>query len=390
MGSPVASVLRSFHINQARNFIKSVSFRVHPRFSRASVRLALFFLLARVLCAAEPQGAATAEGSTSSEPPPPAAVAVSESQSAYAASIARLEPMDTTGLNPDLVTVLSGYYRNSFTSSEHWEQIESIRFDGTLELPNGSLRFTAFKKKPDYCKIVIFAPNGGRIVMAYDGQDAWQFNTLQPDAQPTDLDPLEALNFIRDATTGGHLLYPLIPDKQIELVGAASLNGRRHYELLVTLPDGEPIRSLLDMTTYAEAQQTTVNHVNGQTEVTTHSDFREIDGVRFPFVSTLTVEGEQMHQSRIDRVQVNLGVMPWMFSRSSGAALPGGSSPAGSKASHSPSRGSPSLPSSPAVDTLRLGASSLDSWSTESVFQIDPTTFSEQEAADILQQIGNE
>ena len=361
-----------------------MSFRVHPRFSRSAVKIALFFLLARVLSAAEPQGAATAEGSTSSEPPPPAAVAVSESQSPYAASIARFEPMDTTGLNPDLVTVLSGYYRNSFTSQKHWEQVESIRFDGTLELPNGPLRFTAFKKKPDYCKIVIFAPNGGRIVMAYDGQDAWQFNTLQPDAQPTDLDPLEALNFIRDATTGGHLLYPLIPGKQIELVGAASLNGRRHYELLVTLPDGQPIRSLLDMTTYAEAQQTTVNHVSGQTEVTTHSDFREVDGVRFPFVSTLTVEGEQMHQSRLDRVQVNLGVMPWMFSRSSGAALPGGSYPQSTKTT---SNQLPQIPKMPAEASLRFGRATADPWSTQSAFEIDPNAFSEEEAADLVQEL---
>jgi hypothetical protein len=271
--------------------------------------------------------------------------------------------MSTRGLDSSLASVLGKYYKNTFTNDSTWEKIQSIRFDGTLHLPQGVLRFTAFKKKPDYCKVIIFAPNGARIVMAYDGQDAWQFTTTQLTPQkaeqssgaseltaslPTsplgdkaeqksttpEIHPLsprmtsslmpaaEALNFIRDATTGGHLLYPGIEGKKIELLGITTRDGQRFYELEVTLPDGQQLSSQLNGT-YTEVRQVTTNNVNGDQEVITHSDFREIEGVRIAFSSTLTVGGQQAHQSRIYKMQTNLGLMPWMFSRPSGAYIPG-------------------------------------------------------------------
>lgn len=295
----------------------------------------------------------------------------------YAESIQRLQPMGLSGLEPGLTNVLRNYYKNTFTDAVTWSRIESIRFDGALHLPQGVLRFTAFKKKPDYTKVVIFAPNGGRVVMAYDGQDAWQLNTLQssradwsgyaeslrdqPVAAPSSLPlvapsiprsdnttppeeqsasthhssgvihhssaipmpPAEALNFIRDATTGGHLLYPEIEGKTIELLGVAMVDGQRLYDLQVTLPDGQVIRSFLDPTSFLEVRQVTTNHLSGDEEVLTHSDFRTINGVRIPFTTTRSVDGQQVHQSRLYTVQTNLGVMPWMFSRPSGDYLPG-------------------------------------------------------------------
>jgi hypothetical protein len=229
--------------------------------------------------------------------------------------------MDTTGLGYGISNVLRNYYRHNFTDSKTWQQLESIRFDGTLHLAQGVVRFTAFKKKPDHCKVVIFASNGGRIVMAYDGADAWQLNTLQPEAQAIAMPEAEALNFIRDATTGGHLLYPLIEGKTITLAGTADVDGQRAYHLQIQLPDGQQVQSFLDMTSFAEIRQITTNNLNGDEEVITHSDFRQIDGICVPFISTLTVDGQQIHQVRMYNVQTDIGVMPWMFARPAGANL---------------------------------------------------------------------
>jgi DNA-binding NarL/FixJ family response regulator len=239
----------------------------------------------------------------------------------YQASIERITPMDTEGLDSGLASVLRNYYQRNFISEENWALVESLRFDGILQLPQGELRFTAFKKKPDLCKIVIYARNRGRVVMSYDGKDAWQLNTAQSDnaeaVQPTDMPTDEALNFIRDATTGGHLLYPRIAGKKMELLGTTSFDGVRTYQILVTLPDGDQIRSYLDINTFAEVRQITINHVTGYEELTIHSDFRQIDGINVPFLSTLTIDGKQIHQTRIDRVQFGVGLTAWMFSRPS-------------------------------------------------------------------------
>jgi hypothetical protein len=313
--------------------------------------------------------------------------------------------MDTTGLEPRLANVLRNYYRKTFTDPVIWSRTESIRFDGTLHLPQGVLRFTAFKKKPNYTKVVIFAPNGGRLVMAYDGTDAWQLKTIRraipskaapapmpvepsdqaephrPDpgsriSQPIPMPPAEARNFIRDATTGGHLLYPLIEGKKIELLGVAKVDGDRLYELQVTLPDGQVIRSYLDPTSFLEVRQVTVNNLSGDEEVITHSDFHKIDGVRIPFTSTLHIDGEPIHQSRLDKVETNLGVMPWMFSRPSGDYLPGASEPAAQPgdADFRPPEDSAVHPGVPSGSRQWVPAEP-DIWATDSFFDIETMKF---------------
>ncbi|MDQ8194434.1 hypothetical protein QEH59_08350 [Coraliomargarita sp. SDUM461004] len=289
-----------------------------------------------------------------------AAESVQPAESDYLVSIERVQPMDTTGLDSGLATVLRNYYQRSLGGLENWQLLESLRFDGTLQLPQGALRFTAFKKKPNLCKVVIYV-RGERVVMSYDGRDAWQLNTLQGDGQPMDMPPADALNFIRDATTTGHLLYPLIAGKTISLLGTADVEGQRAYHLHAQLPDGQEIQYFLDMTTFKEIRQIVINNVTGAEEVTTHSDFRTIEGIRIPFTSVLTIGGKQVHQSQLDRVQVNLGLTPWMFKR---PAVP-------SKLTEPPPQ--PSVEPLLNVDLIQPN-SSFQSQSAPSFFEVDPLT----------------
>jgi uncharacterized radical SAM superfamily Fe-S cluster-containing enzyme len=221
--------------------------------------------------------------------------------------------METEGLHSKLRYLLREYYRLSFGGIENWEQVESFRFEGRLHMPQGTLDFVAFKKKPDYCKIVL---NQGRdqIVMAYDGTDAWQLNTMES-SDPVAMPSLEALNFIRDAPTAGHLLYPTLPGKQIELLGMRMVEGHACYELQVTLPNGQQVTYAIERTNFVERQQRVVNAVSGAVEVTTHSELQKVQGVWVPMVSRMETEGVFTHEVRMKSVEINTGVMPWMFAR---------------------------------------------------------------------------
>lgn len=241
----------------------------------------------------------------------------------YRQAIERLDPMETEGLNSNLAYVLKKYYEWTFESADTWERVQSLRFDGILTLPNGSARFVAFKKKPDYSKVVLLLPGDARMVMAYDGEDAWTINTALPGAQPSAMPKEEARDFIRDATASGHLLYPIMIGKQIDMLGMADVEERTCYKLVVTLPSGDRMVSYLDTSNFAERKQTVTNSLTGAKEHTTFSDFRRIEGVRFPFASIKEVEGEWVHRVEIKRIQLNLGIMPWMFQRPSGAYIPG-------------------------------------------------------------------
>ena len=241
----------------------------------------------------------------------------------YREAIVAYEPMDLDGLSDLRVSgILRDYYAASFGGWESWQEIQSFRFEGVLRMPQGAINFVAFKKKPDYCKVVLFVGNDARIVMSYDGADAWQLNTIES-TEPSAMPPLEALNFIRDAPTAGHLHYPTLPGKQVELVGERQVGEYRCYDLRVTLPDGQQVAYAIRRLTFVERQQTIVNAITGATEVTTHDRIERIDGVMIPMKSTMTINGEFVHSVEMRSVEANCGVMPWMFARPSGAYVPG-------------------------------------------------------------------
>lgn len=250
-------------------------------------------------------------------------VETGEEPESYRELIRNLGPMETGGLDPNLAIILQKYYDRTFGGFGNWRKIQSVRFDGLLHLPQGTARFIAFKKKPDYCKVVLLLGSGARVVMAFDGEDAWQLNTSKPNAEPASMPDEEARNFIRDATIGGHLLYSSISGKQINNLEVIQLNGLRCYMIEQVLPNGQRILSALDVGNLAERRQTTFNAVSGMEEVTTFSKFREIEGVRFPFASVMESGGEVVHRVEMLDIQVNVGAMPWMFQRPSGAYIPG-------------------------------------------------------------------
>lgn len=231
---------------------------------------------------------------------------------AVEAPLAR-NPMETEGLDPKLARILRNYYRRTFSSLEQWEQLQSVTFEGLLQLPEGQARFTAHKKKPNLYKVVLHHPLGMRMVMSYDGEAAWQLNFDGQDRQPVAMPAAEALNFIRDAPMGGHLLDPLLPGKQIEQGELIQVDGRTCYELIITTPSGQRIRSAIDIIDYAERQQVTVNHVNGLEEKTIYSDFRVIDGMRFPFANRMESGGKEMHRVEMLEIRMNAGLIQSMF-----------------------------------------------------------------------------
>lgn len=227
------------------------------------------------------------------------------------------DPMDTEGLNPQLSRILKNYYRRTFTSLENWERLQSVTFEGILHLPEGPVPFTAHKKKPDWSKVVFRNPKGERIVMSYDGEQTWQSNFGSSNRSPSPMPEAEAKNFIRDASISGHLLDPLAEGKRIEFKGIIDVEERKCFEIEVTLPDGQRILSAIDILEYAERQQITINNVNGEEERFRYDDFRTINGVRFPFSSTLESGGKVLHRVEMLEIRLNAGLIRSMFQPSS-------------------------------------------------------------------------
>lgn len=231
------------------------------------------------------------------------------------------EAMNTATL-PEMIAIpLDRYYIQAFGGQTNWAAVQSIRFDGILHLPQGKIRFIAFKKKPNLCKIVIFGEGSARMIMAYDGKDAWQLLNAESD-DPVDMPELEALNFIRDAEIGGNLMYPNFPGKRIERLPDRGLDGVDCVILQVTRPDGQQVEYALDSKHLTERRMVVTNAQTGLREVTTHSDFQQVAGLQVPFRSVMHSEGKWVHEVQMLRAQVNTGVVSWMFQRSAATYIP--------------------------------------------------------------------
>jgi len=230
-------------------------------------------------------------------------------------------PMDVEGIEDSLANILERHYRSSFGGPENWAAIESFKFDGRLSMADGrALDFVALKKKPALCKVELTGPTGEKLVMGYDGRDAWQLATAA-DPAPVDMPGGEALNFIRDAVTSNHLLYPKLPGKTIRLTGSERVGEELCYLLEVRLPNGQTIEYALDAGDFTERRRRVVNAQTGLTETILQFDHERIERVAVARRSELYVGGEPEHTILLESVRMNTGVTRWMFSRDSAKYL---------------------------------------------------------------------
>jgi hypothetical protein len=229
----------------------------------------------------------------------------------------RLDPMDVSGLERSLANVLERYYAATFGGPENWADVESMHYEGVLSMDGQELDFAAFKKRPNLTRVRLTGANGARLTSGFDGQDAWQLIETRGNELPTvqAMPEAEARGFERDAVFGSHLLYPQLPGKKMHFAGINEIDGRRFYEIAVTLPDGQNLRFLLDPTRFLEVRQIIENSVSGAEQIIEHSDFRNVEGVQIPFQSVMTEAGELKHTSRLTQVRINSGTASWMFRR---------------------------------------------------------------------------
>ena len=225
------------------------------------------------------------------------------------------DPMDTSGLSDHVGDVLQSYYKNTFGGADNWQKVESLLIKGKLLSPEGkSYEFVNYRKKPDLNKTVVYLENKHKVVTCFDGNDAWQIMTFEsgaPESMPRD----KSIDFIRDSWLGGHLLSPLLPGKTIDMLGSSkTIGGKLCKQIKISLPNEQYYIISLGAKHYQVAEET-VSTVDGSKRYVEQSDFRRVSGIITPFRSKIYSDGVLIQEQVLDSVEVNQGVMPWMFRR---------------------------------------------------------------------------
>lgn len=215
----------------------------------------------------------------------------------------------------DLDEVLARHYE-AIGGADAWVNLQTIKASGTIAVSGGMLQgsFDLVQKRPAMSRSDIVL-QGMTIVQAYDGETAWQINPFATGEEPVVAEPAAAQQIIEQADLDGPLIGWRESGHRIEFVGPTDLAGQPVLELLVTLANGTASHYYLGADSYLPVR--IVSEVMGSETTTVFDDYRDVDGLKFPFsIEIDTPIGVQT--LTFSSVEVNPAVDESVFSMSGG------------------------------------------------------------------------
>jgi hypothetical protein len=189
------------------------------------------------------------------------------------------------------------------------EAVQSIRAAGTATASGGRVaRVVQEIKRPGFYRLE-FSSQGTTAVFAHDGKVGWQVAPLQGVLEPqiitSEVDS-EAGSDERDIE--GPLVNWREKGHKVELVGREALPGGEADKLEVTLADGGIRYEYVDVATN-QVVRIDKTKVIGRREVRLEedfSDFREVDGLVFPFhIETHVADRPETITINVEKVELN-------------------------------------------------------------------------------------
>ena len=228
-----------------------------------------------------------------------------------------LRAMETSSLDHELKRVLGDYYIDSYGGPETWAKLQSLQTIGEIFINNTKIPFIAYKKKPNLCKIIFNPMSEKRYLQAFDGHNAWEWNTHASDG-PSLMNEKNARSFIASSGMGDELLFPQCRAKKIVFTGSRLLeNGQLVQDIQVTLAGGVSITYSIGVRQSMLLEETQEYSSEDRIERMVYSDHRTIDGVQVAFRNDVYLNGKLSHSIRFRQVQFNAGLISWMLSRPS-------------------------------------------------------------------------
>jgi outer membrane lipoprotein-sorting protein len=187
--------------------------------------------------------------------------------------------------------------------------IQSRRLTGDVEVGGTQVGFIQIQKRPMKLRRDI-SIQGLTLVYAYDGQTGWQIvpftGKKDPEVMPTD-----DLKIIQEeADLDGPLMDYKQKGNTVELVGKEKVEGTDAYHLKITLKNGDVRNLYLDADTFLAIKAASKITMRGS-EVefeTAIGDYKEVDGIKFPFSIEQHAVGGQGPDQKITLTKIEMNV----------------------------------------------------------------------------------
>ena len=210
------------------------------------------------------------------------------------------------------------------------KSVKTIKSTGKMELgPGMEAPGIMYKMRPDMVRLE-FTLQGLTAVQAYDGKSAWMIMPFTGKKDPEAMTADDTKELQEDADIDGPLVDYKSKGNAVELLGKDKLEGTDAYKLKVTLKNGDVKTIYLDSDSYLEIKEEGKRTVRGSEQEfeSSLSDYREVNGIMFPFAVEFGVKGSQQKQKlTIDKIELNVPVEEASFKMPPAAAAPAQTTP---------------------------------------------------------------
>jgi outer membrane lipoprotein-sorting protein len=169
-----------------------------------------------------------------------------------------------------------------------------------------------YAKRPNMVRQEI-AMGGRMMVMAFDGVTPWLVNphATGGSTAPIQLTGPQADSLRQDSDFDGPLVDYREKGLTIEMVGTETLGTAKVHHLKLTSRKGLVQHYYLDVTTALEVKLVTESDTS--TVEQEFSDYREVEGIKFPFVIRTSINGVKQGEIKVEKVEFNVKIDDAMF-----------------------------------------------------------------------------
>ena len=189
-------------------------------------------------------------------------------------------------------------------------QTSSVRITGTMQMASTKGTTQTVSKRPNLFRREMDI-SGQKMVQAYDGSILWMRMGAMPPQEMPPGPQTEALKHNVDFDSAfidwqkkGH---------KVDYKGKVTEEGKEYHHLVFTPKDGPSIEYYIDPTTWLEAKTVMQDPATKGRMETRMTDYRAVDGRMIPFVMTNVLNGTQVAQIRLERIEFNVPIDDALF-----------------------------------------------------------------------------
>lgn len=192
--------------------------------------------------------------------------------------------------------------------AEKAKAVQTRRITGHITLPQGGEALLVSEwKRPDRLRMD-FTFRNVTSTRAFDGKSGWRLLPFQGDTSPKPVSGKELIAVQEDADMDGALLDYRAKGSRIDLSGKTDFEGKQVWDLKVSLADGNTYHYYVDPETWLVVGIRKPSDTGADDEAAV-SDYRDVQGLRFPFSNVVRHVGSDVSQAyKVDKIELNIPI----------------------------------------------------------------------------------